>query len=376
MAGLAAFAAVVAAIAAVQCIAGWIVVVRFAARPRRAPRARPPVTVLKPLHGDEPRLEQALESLCRQRYPVFQVVFGVADQADPAAGVVRRLQSRFPGRDLALVVDARQHGANPKVSNLINMLPAARHEMLVIADSDLHVAEDYLDRLVAALEPPGTGLATTLYAGLPGQPGLPARLGAAQITHYFLPGAWLARAMGRRDCLGATMALRRDTLRRVGGFAALVAHLADDNALGRLVQGLGLAVALADTVPLTTVAERRLSALFRHELRWARTIRALAPMPFAASVLQYPIFWALLALVLTPLAPWPWIVLALAWAVRAVAAFGIDRALAGVTGPLPPPRLWLLPLRELMSVAVMIVSYAGLRVEWRGSTLHADGPAK
>ena len=100
-----------------------------------------------------------------------------------------------------------------------------------------------------------------------------------QINHYFLPGALLARAMGRQDCLGATMMLRRETLERIGGFAALVNHLADDNVLGRLVQRLGLTVALADTVPATTVPETTLRALWRHELRWARTIRALVPVP-------------------------------------------------------------------------------------------------
>jgi len=399
MAVLAAIAEALAGIGALQCIAGWIAVVRFAARARKPARSCPPITVLKPLHGNERGLERALETVCRQRYPTYQVVFGVQDPADPAAGVVRRLQSRFPGRDLSLVVDPTQHGANRKVGNLINMLPAARYDVLVIADSDLHVRTDYLERLMAAMEPPGVGLVTTLYAGTPlplaaeslsrgfvlgggsrRDPGegfapLIALLGATQITHSFLPGALLARAFGRRDCLGATMALRRDTLRRIGGFQALVDHLADDNALGRLVQGIGLGVALADTVPLTTVPERTITALFRHELRWARTIRALAPAPFAASVLQYPIFWALIAAALGPFAFWSWAGVIVAWAIRAATTRGIDVALARFVGRVAAVPLWLLPFRELMSVAVMIASYAGLQVEWRGYTLRASGPA-
>ncbi len=338
MATLAAFAMGLAVVAMMQCLAGWVAVVRFAARPRRPGRLHPPITILKPLHGDEPLLEEGLETLCRQHYPVYQVVFGVQQAADPAAGVVRRLQSRFPGRDLKLVVDPTQHGRNQKVSNLINMLPLARHEVIVIADSDLHVASDYLERLSAALEPPATGVVTTLYVGLPATRCFPALLGATWITHCFLPGALLSRQLGRRDCLGATMALRRDTLRRIGGLDALVDHLADDNALGRLVEGIGLAVGLADTVPLTTVGETNIAALFRHELRWARTIRALAPLPFAASVLQYPIFWALLAAVLTPLAGWGWVGVCVAWGVRLVAARGVDRTLGRVVAtPLPSP---------------------------------------
>ena len=124
------------------------------------------MTVLKPLHGDEPLLEEALASVCRQDYPAWQVVFGVQDAADTALPVVRRLQARFPDCDIAVVVDPTPHGPNRKVANLINMLPAAKHDVLVIADSDVHVAPDWLRRLVAALEGPGMGLVTTVYTGL------------------------------------------------------------------------------------------------------------------------------------------------------------------------------------------------------------------
>jgi ceramide glucosyltransferase len=333
------------------------------------------ITVLKPLHGAEPLLEEALATLCVQDHPAYQIVFGVQDASDPAAAIVHRLQSRFPACDIALVVDPRRHGANGKVGNLINMLPAARHDVLAIADSDLHVRPDYLARLLATLAQPGTGLVTTLYAGLPATDCLAARLGATQITHGFLPGALLARALGRQDGLGATMVLRRATLARIGGLHALVDHLADDNALGRLVRGLGLAVRLAATVPATTVPETTLRALLRHELRWARTIRALAPVPFAASVVQYPLAWAALAVLVSAGAAWALALFAAAWAIRAALARGIDRSLApllpGVAFPAP---VWLLPLRELMSVLVLAGGFTGSRVDWRGHTMNADGP--
>jgi ceramide glucosyltransferase len=334
-----------------------------------------PITVLKPLHGAEPLLEEALATLCVQDHPHYQIVFGVQDASDPAAAIVHRLKGRFPTCDLALVIDPRRHGANGKVGNLINMLPAARHDILAIADSDLHVRPDYLTRLLATLAEPGTGLVTTLYAGLPATDCLAACLGATQITHTFLPGALLSRALGRQDCLGATMVLRRETLARIGGLHALVDHLADDNALGRLVRGLGLAVRLATTVPATTVPETTLRALLRHELRWARTIRALAPVPFAASVLQYPLFWAALAILASAGAAWAFALFAAAWAIRAVLARGIDRSLApllsGVAFAAP---IWLLPLRELMSVLVLAGGFTGSRVDWRGHTMKADGP--
>lgn len=355
-----------------QAAAGWREVRRFAARPHLAPAERPPVTVFKPLHGDEPLLEDALASFCRQDYPAWQVIFGLQTEADPALAAVRRVQQRHPGCDIAVVIDPQRHGANHKVCNLINMLPHAKYDVLAITDSDLHVAPDYLDRVVTPLGLPDTGLVCTLYAGLPATRRLPGLLGASHITHSFLPGALLARVLGRQDSLGATMLLRRATLARIGGLEALVDHLADDNALGRLVREVGLAVRLADTVPLTTVPETRLAALFRHELRWARTIRVLVPVQFVASAMQYPLAWAALTILLAAGAPWSLVLFAAAWAARNAIARGIDRAL-GRPSDIP---IWLLPLRDLMSVAVMIASYGGLQVDWRGHELTADGPAK
>jgi ceramide glucosyltransferase len=227
---------------------------------------------------------------------------------------------------------------------------------------------------------------------------LASTLGATQITHGFLPGAVLARAMGRQDCLGATMCLHRRDLERIGGFRALVDHLADDNVLGRRIRTLGLRVALADTVPLTTVPEATLPALFRHELRWARTIRALEPTGFAASVLQYPLAWALMTVVLAAGATWSLALFCLAWTLRSVAALVVDHALAPLwqqtaapaasrqpgdapaRGKSDPAALafrcpvWLLPLRDIMSVGVMLASYGGRQVEWRGHGLRADRP--
>jgi ceramide glucosyltransferase len=368
---LATIFAALALLGLAQAMAGWALVRRFAAQPRPEPVRPPPVSVLKPLHGDEPLLEDALASLCAQNYPAFQIVFGVRDADDPALAVVARLRARYPDQDIAVVVDATPHGKNRKIENLINMLSVARHDVLVIADSDVHADTRYLRQLVAALDVPGVGLVTTLYVGLPARRRLPALLGTGGITHFFLPGALLARAMGRQDCLGATMALRRETLARIGGLEALVDHLADDNRLGQLVRAQGLHVALAPTLPATTVGEDSLPALFRHELRWARTIRALEPAGFAASVLQYKLVWAALSVLAAP--GFPTLVLfALVWLGGALAARGIEFSLAPLLKGLAfTTPVWLLPLRELFSVAVMAASYAGDQVEWRGHYLSA-----
>lgn len=354
-----------------QAIAGWRSVRRFHGDPGQDGGAQPPVTLLKPLYGDEPLLEQALASVCGQDYPEFQIVFGVQDPDDPAVAVVRRLQTRFAHRRIDLVVNTAQHGLNRKVSNLINMLPWAVHETLVIADSDLHCAPDYLRRVVAELAVAKTGLVTTLYAGLASNRSLTARLGTSAINHGFVPGALMSRDLGREDCLGATMALRRDTLERVGGFHALVDHLADDNLLGQKIRALGMTIRIATSVPATTVPEDTLSALFHHELRWSRTILSLVPVAFALSSVQYPIFWALLSLAFSGGAIWALALFALAWLARAVAAVGIDQTLGLVaSGRATPTPLLLLPLRDLLSISIILASYASDKVEWRGQMMH------
>ncbi len=364
---LAGFLAAAALAGLGQALAGQVMLRRFLrGTPQHGSAA---VSVLKPVGGDEPLLEAALETLFRQEHPEFQIVFGVQDPADPALAVIERLCARHPARDVALVISAARHGTNGKVANLINMLPAARHATLVVADADVHAPPDWLADVVARLEAPQIGLVTALYTGLPATHGLVGTLGAMAISHGFLPGSLLARALGRQDCFGATMALRRATLAAIGGFTALADHLADDNVLGVLVKRQGLGIALARTVVATTVGETDLVALLRHELRWARTIRRLEPWGHAASVLQFPLFWAALA----ALADGRFAALFVAaWAIRALLARAAGRALDAAPSPagswLP---IWLWPLRDLLSVVVWGASFLSDTVSWRGALLRA-----
>jgi ceramide glucosyltransferase len=372
MTGLAYALALVTGLGLAQCLAGWILVIRFATQAKTLPARLPPVTILKPLCGDEPLLEEALASCCCQTYPEFQIVFGAQDIADPALAVAQRLRDRFPRRDIAIVVDDTPHGPNRKVANLINMLPSARHDVLLISDSDLHVTPNYLERLVAALEVPGTGLVTSVFVGLAARREWPARLGATNISHIFLPGVLVARTLGRQDCLGSTVMLQRQVLEDIGGLQPLATQLAEDNVLGQRVRGLGLTVRLADTVTAVTVPEASFRSLWQHEIRWARTIRGLAPIAHAASAVQYPLFWATMAFILSAGARWSVALFAFAWGVRAASARGIDRTLL--------PRLgrhafaapyWLLPLRDALSVLETIASYWSDEVIWRGHKLTA-----
>jgi ceramide glucosyltransferase len=361
-------AGVFALLGVIQQVVGTFLIVRFVARPRPAPANLPPVSIIKPLCGVDPLTELALESFFLLDYPARQLIFGVQNGADPVLAIVERLRADYPAQDVTVVIDARLHGSNRKVSNMINMLHAASYETLVMSDADIHVPPHFLQSVVAALAEPGVGLVTTLYTGLPGTGHLATAMGTNHINYNFLPGALLARRLGRRDALGVTMAMTRQTLQDVGGLAAVANNLGDDQVLGRLVRARGLALTLAGVIPATTVPEADFRALFRHELRWARTIRALVPLPYATSVLQISLFWAAAAVVFSG---GEWIAWELFFAVliiRYALARRIDKALGLAKAGEP----WLFLLRDVVSGIIFVASYCGDRVDWRGQTMQAD----
>ena len=327
----------------------------------------PSVTVLKPLHGAEPRLYENLASFCRQTHPRFQIVFGVRRSHDPAIEIVRRLQADFPDLDLDLVLDPRVHGANYKVSNLMNMLGAAKHEILVIADSDMAVAPTYLSVLATALKDPEIGLVTCLYAGHPLE-GIWSKLGAAHISHGFFPAVLVGRLVkGRAGCFGATMGLRRADLEAIGGFHALRNLLADDYFLGAKVQALGKRLHLTGMVIDDHVFEPSLRKLFLHELRWARTIRSIAPLDFAGTLVTHPLAWSLVALAFSLGESWAIGVCAAAFSVRIMTIRVFDHTLGTPRTP-----TYLIPIRDLLSFVVLAAAYSGRSVAWRDRWFRVD----
>ncbi len=365
---IAGIAGLFALVGVIQQYLGTLIIRQFCAAPPVMPRATPPVSILKPLCGTEPLTELALESFFLIDYPDFQIVFGVQNEADPVLDIVATLRARYPERDVSVVVDCTLHGSNRKISNLINMLPACRHETLVMSDADIHVPPYFLHRVVAALAEPGVGLVTTLYTALPGTPHLATLMGASQINYTFLPGALLARKLGRQDCLGVTMALTREVLAQIGGLQAVANNLADDQVLGRLVVQRGYKLTLAQVIPATTVPEPNFRALFHHELRWARTIRALVPVPYAASVLQYSLFWAALCVLLSGGAAAAWALFLTVLVSRYFSARAIDAALKLAKAG----DAWLYLVRDFCSAVIYVVSYTGDKVEWRGQSMRAD----
>lgn len=369
MAVLALIFAVFALVGVAQLVYGARLVQDFCAKSHhQRPAIKPGVTILKPLCGVEPLSELALESFFVLDYPQYQLVFGVQNPKDPVLEIITHLRARYPHCDVALMVNDTPHGRNQKVANLMNMRPLAKYEILVVADADIHAPPYYLDDVVASLEQPQVGLVTSLYTGLPSTPTLAARLGAAQINQTFLPSALLGRRLGRQDCMGATMAITKTMLAQIGGFEALVNHLADDQVLGRLVVKAGYKVGLAQMVPSTTVPEADFTSLYQHELRWARTIRALVPLAYIGSVLQIPLLWAVLAMLATGFGWWSLLLFVGVWAARCVTTWQIEAALR-----LPRTRaVWLFLLRDVFSAIIYGASFMGSRVAWRGQSLMAD----
>jgi ceramide glucosyltransferase len=196
--------------------------------------------------------------------------------------VVEQLQKTQAGRDLDLVIETKAHGLNRKVSNLVNMAPRIRHNIVVLADSDMRVDSDYLSRVTAALDEPGVGAVTCLYYGVP-LVGMWSSLSALAINAHFLPGVVFGLTLGlARPCFGSTLALRRQTLGEIGGFIAFVDCLADDYAMGAALRARGHTISIPPFAVAHMCTEASAHEFWRHELRWARTIKSIDPRPSAA----------------------------------------------------------------------------------------------
>ncbi len=277
----------------------------------------------------------------------------VADPADPAAEVARRFCP--PAK---LLEGGAVLGPNRKVSQLVHLGAAADAPLLVMADADMAVDPGWLEAVTAPLADPSVGLVTCLYCGLPADDGFWSRLTALSVDWHFLPNAALGEALGQaRGCYGATIALRAETLARLGGFEAFLDRLADDHAMGQAVRGLGLRVVVAPTLPGHVMAEASLSGLWAHELRWARTVRMLNPAGYAGLALTHPLPWAGLALLAAP-GPASLTVAAVALAARFAACAWVDRALGHT-----PRLVWVLP-RDLLSFATWLAGLWPGWVEW------------
>lgn len=357
---------ILAAAAVIGCVyhvLATMLVRRFMQADEPAPKTRTGVSILKPLHGDEPGLADNLRALCRTDYPSVQIVCNTLDSADPAQAVAARVRAEFPAIDMVVTAGGDENMArNRKIASLERMLSEARNPIIAFADADVGAREHYLDMAVAALEKPGAGLVTFLYVAQPADTRWSA-LEALWINTAFLPSALVARAVGRTDgCFGATIALRRDTLDRAGGLSPLRDILADDFALGAAVRDLGLGIELAPRPVEMVVHHDSFASMFAHELRWGRTIAGLDRLGYTASVLTQPLIFALAATLFSGFT-WPFLALLAATLITRVLAVRIQERALHLT---PAPGR-LLVLREFLTFAVFVAALWGRTVQWRGT---------
>lgn len=334
----------------------------------------PPVTIFKPVSGADPEAYENFASFCRQDYPDYQIIFGVRAEDDPAVAIIRRLIADLPGRRIELVVSQNENGYNGKISNLQNMYAHARHEILLLADSDIRVGTDYLRRVIAPLQRQQVGMVTCLYRGARARSfaGILENIG---ISSIFGPDVCSARALeGIAFAFGSTIAMRRELLERIGGFKALADYLADDFLLGQRAAKAGYEVVLSDYVVEHITTTETMASMLKHQLRWARTIRISRSRSYCGLIFTFGTATSLLALVAWNFASFAWWLFAIALLARLLAVFGIG--VFGLKDYALVRWFWLVPLRDLIAFAVWIISFTGDEVEWRGMNFRVRSDGK
>jgi ceramide glucosyltransferase len=328
-------------------------------------RPTPAVSILKPLRGTDPEMYESFRSHCLQDYPEYEIIFGMSDANDPALQLVERLKSEFPQQAIRLMVCRENLGANIKVSNLAQMVREARHEYLIVNDSDIRVEPDYLRRVMAPLNDPQVGLVTCLYRGIANST-LGSRLESLGISTDFSAGVLVAQNVenGIRFGLGSTLAFRRCDLQAIGGFEIIADYLADDYQLGSRIAALCLKVHLSDVIVDTFLPRYTLGDFMAHQLRWARTVRDSRFWGYVGLGMTFGMPWVVLALIFARGATWAWALLAFTAALRVSVAIVIGRIVLHDREVLRS--LAMIPLRDMVAFGVWIVSFAGHRIAWRG----------
>jgi ceramide glucosyltransferase len=323
----------------------------------------PPVSILKPVRGLDPASYENFATFCRQDYRDYEIVFAVADDDDPAIGVIRQLIAAFPERSIRLLIGAPNLGPSSKVNKLCRLTREARHDILVISDSDIRVAPDYLQSVVAPFRDPGVGAVTCLYVGI-ANGNIASELEALGIATDFAAGVLTAwQLQGVRFTLGATMATTRQRLREIGGFEALVTYCADDYQLGRRIAEHGHLVELAAHVVESQCAVRTLREYLQHQLRWAITIRHSRPWGYVGLALTHGQLWTIAATAAMPTVPIAAVYVTAYFALRLLMAWAVARwSLGGRV----LRKWWLLPVRDALSLGVWCAALFKNRIEWRG----------
>jgi ceramide glucosyltransferase len=365
---------VLAALSLVLLLWQWAVARRFPLHQRGTAHSFPQaVTLLKPLKGSDPETEACLRSWFMQDYTGrVQILFGVATADDPACAIVSGLIAQFPACDAQLVICGPPAGANAKVSKLVELERLASHDLWVISDADVRVPPDFLTNVVEPLRQPALGLVNCFYR-LANPTTLAMHCEALAINADFWSQVLQAQSLKPLDfALGAVMATRRRQLEEIGGFRALIDCLADDYQLGNRIARHGHRITLSPVVVDCWETPMNWAAVWKHQLRWARTIRVCQPAPYFFSLLSNATLWPLLWLVVHP-GPLTLIFMLSSLLVRVASALDLQWRL---TRSLAHARhVWLAPAKDLFQALIWLWSFAGNRIEWRGERmkLRPDG---
>jgi ceramide glucosyltransferase len=320
----------------------------------------PPVSILKPVHGRDPRFYEAILSHATQDYPEFELLFGLTDPKDPAVADIERLRREFPARRIEIVM-VETDAPNAKVGVMAELARHARYEVLLVNDSDIILNQGYLRAVVAPLHDPQIGLVTCLYRAH--SESWASHFEALGIATEFAPSVLVARLLGQAEfALGSTMVFRAGSLRRIGGFETIAKYVADDYQLGLHIRRLGYRIEFAPVVVETDLGAASWAHTWRHQLRWSRTIRVSRPAGYYGYVVTHATLWALVAF-----AAQEWWAGAIALAIRMIAGVLVGTAILQDRAVLA--RFWLIPLRDLFGFAVWAAGAFGNRVQWRDRSL-------
>ena len=328
----------------------------------------PSISILKPLKGCDTETKACLESWLRQDYSgELQILFGVASAEDPVCAIVRELLTAYPGANAELIICSELLGPNAKVSTLIQLQKLATNEIFVVSDADVRVEKDFLSNLVQPLRDPNVGLVNCFYKyANPQTPGM--RWEAIAVNADFWSQVLQSQSMKPIDfALGAVMGMRRDSVEGIGGFKSLVEFLADDYQLGNRIAKLNKRIVLSPVVVECWERKMSFGAVWKHQLRWARTIRACQAVPFFFSILSnatlWPVLWSiwLFATVTPKLAAIPLLIFL---AARMFIALQLQEKLSRSLDHYS--YFWLVPIKDLLNVGIWAAAFFGNEVEWRG----------
>ena len=331
-----------------------------ATHPARPSHSFPPISVLKPIHGRDPRFFEAIFSHAAQDYPEFEILFGVSNPEDPALEDIYRLKGEFPKRRIEIIT-VPTTAPNAKVGVLAELARAARFDVLLVNDSDIVVDPGYFRAVTAPLEDANVGLVTCLYRAQSESFATAAE--ALGVATEFAPSVLVARLLGVAEfALGSTMVFRAEALRRIGGFDSIANYLADDYQLGSHITALGYRIEFAPVIVETDLGDESWLQTWRHQLRWSRTIRVSRPSGYFGYVITHATLWSIVAL-----AAGFWQVAAAAMFLRMVAGIWVGAGI--LRDPAVLPNAWMIPFRDLFGFAVWAAGLTGHTVQWRDRTL-------